>query len=259
MAYSMILQSVLNRVTTITLNRPEKRNALNAEMVRELQEAFDNAGHDVDTKIIHFRANGPAFSAGADIEYLQQLQRNSYEENLADSRALMRLFHTIYKCPKPVIAIVNGPAIAGGCGLVTVCDFVIAVDNAQFGYSEVKIGFVPSLVMIFLVKRVGEAMARRMLLTGERLSASKAERIGLVGQAVSAGRVEKEVDALTEALLAEASPQSLKRIKFMFDKLTGLTLEDALDFAAVQNAEARSTEDFRNGIDSFLKRVKVTW
>lgn len=259
MSYASILVQTSNRVTTVTLNRPEKRNALNPQLISELQSAFDNIAEDTDTKVVHLRANGPAFSAGADLEYLKSLQANSYEDNLADSRQLMRLLHGMYSCPKPLIAIVNGPAIAGGCGLVTVCDFALASHEAEFGYSEVKIGFVPALVMIFLVKRVGESTARRLLLTGDLISANEAQQVGLITKSASTGDLEQEVSTLTEQLLTQTSGQSVRRIKKMFDNLTGLSLGDALNYAAIQNAETRSTVDCKKGIDSFLSKVKPSW
>lgn len=255
----IVLTRVEGRLAILTLNRPEKRNALNDEMIHALQIAFEEAGANDDVKLIQLRAAGKAFSAGADLEYLQRLQANSYEENLADSRYLMKLLLTIYTSAKPVVAVVQGPALAGGCGLVTVCDFAIASTEAEFGYPEVRIGFVPALVMIFLVKRVGEGTARRLFLTGDSIGANEARQAGLITTVAEAGLLEDEVARLTAHLLSSTSSQSVRRIKKMLGEITGLSLPDALNYAAIQNAEARSTEDCKRGIESFLKKVKLEW
>ncbi|HEY9257763.1 enoyl-CoA hydratase-related protein, partial [Chitinophaga sp.] len=150
MAFSFLQYTVAERIATIALNRPEKRNALNGQLVAELREAFRTAAADEAVKVVILKGNGEAFCAGADLEYLQQLQKNTYAENLTDSRELMQLFREIYDLDKMVIAQVEGHAIAGGCGLVTLCDLSYAVPEALLGYTEVKIGFIPALVAVFL-------------------------------------------------------------------------------------------------------------
>ncbi|HWA36104.1 MAG TPA: enoyl-CoA hydratase/isomerase family protein, partial [Cyclobacteriaceae bacterium] len=161
---------VADRVGYITLNRPEKRNALNQEMVSELEAAFQKASSDDSAKVIVLRARGEAFCAGADLGYLQQLQKYSYEENLADSSHLKELFFLIYTLNKVVIAEVQGAALAGGCGLAAVCDFVFTVPEAKFGYTEVKIGFIPAIVTVFLLRKIGESRAKELLLSGSLIS-----------------------------------------------------------------------------------------
>jgi len=148
------------RIGTITINRPEKRNALNFEIVQELKIALEMAANDADCKVIVLRAEGKAFCAGADLEYIQTLQNNTFEENLQDSGHLRELFQQIYLHEKVIIAQIQGHALAGGCGLASVCDFSFAVPEAKFGYTEVKIGFVPAIVMVFLIRKIGEAKAR---------------------------------------------------------------------------------------------------
>jgi len=175
-----IRYEVNNRIGYITLNRPEKRNALNEEMVMHLQEAFTKAENDASVKIIVLRANGDAFCAGADLAYLQQLQKNSFEENLADSRNLMQLFKQIYSLKKVVIAQVEGHAIAGGGGLAAVCDFVFAVPEAKFGFTEVKIGFIPAIISVFILRKLGEAIAKKLLLTGSLFDAETMKNYFLV-------------------------------------------------------------------------------
>src|SRR5689334_9069020 len=166
-------------IGTITLSRPEKRNALSFELVSELKAAFTALEMDATVKIIILKAQGEAFCAGADLGYLQQLQHFSFEENLADSNHLKELFLQIYTLKKVVIAQVQGHALAGGCGLATVCDFSFTVPEAKFGYTEVKIGFIPAIVMIFLLRKIGEARSKQLLLSGELITADDAMRLSL--------------------------------------------------------------------------------
>lgn len=248
-----------DRIAYITLNRPGKRNALNDEMVKLLKKAFVQASVDPEAKVIVLRAEGKVFSAGADLEYLQQLQTNTFEENLWDSNRLRELFQMIYTHDKVVVAQVQGHAIAGGCGLATVCDFVIAQKEAMFGYSEVHIGFVPAIVMVYLLRRIGEGAARDLLLSGQLIDADKALILGLVNQVVSADKLEQRVKEFTQMLVSENSAQSMQRTKAMIGRVQDLALGAALDFAADQNARARSTKDCQQGITAFLDKVPIKW
>ncbi|MFN3315295.1 MAG: enoyl-CoA hydratase/isomerase family protein, partial [Raineya sp.] len=174
------------RIAYITLNRPDKRNALNFQVVEQLKQAFWKAKEDETAKVVVLRAEGKVFCAGADLEYLQTLQKNTFEENLADSSHLKELFELIYTHPKIVIAQIHGHAIAGGAGLATVCDFSYSVPDAQFGYTEVKIGFIPAIVMVFLLRKIGEGRAKELLLSGDLISAQKAQEFGLINYIVDA-------------------------------------------------------------------------
>src|SRR6187402_3023831 len=187
--------SVKNRKAFIVLNRPEKRNALSHELVAELKEAFQQAENDDKVKVVILKANGEAFCAGADLAYLQQLQNFSHEENLADSNHLKELFLQIYTLKKVVIAQVQGHALAGGCGLATVCDFVFAVPEAKFGYTEVKIGFIPAIVMVFLIRKIGEGKAKELLMTGDLIKAEEAIYYGIVNKIVSKEKLHDHVRA----------------------------------------------------------------
>ena len=256
---SLITYSVENRVGTITLNRPEKRNALNQEMVEALKETFTKAAEDQQAKVIVLRANGEAFCAGADLNYLQQLQKFSYEENLADSRSLMQLYYLIYSLPKVVIACVEGHALAGGSGLVTVCDMAFSIPEAKFGYTEVRIGFIPALVSTFLIRKIGEGKARDLLLTGRIIMAAEAATLGLINRVVPRESMDAEVKLLTDQLLINASAQSLGATKKLVDQVQGQPLMDALEHAARENAAARATEDCKRGIASFLEKKELRW
>lgn len=248
-----------NRIATITLNRPEKRNALNFQVVAELKEAFQRAANDTAVKVVILKATGKVFCAGADLGYLQELQRNTYEENLADSNNLKALLLKIYAHPKVVIAQVHGHAIAGGCGLVSVCDFIFTVPEAGFGYTEVKIGFVPAIVMPFLIRRIGEGRAKALLLTGEWITAERAFDIGLVNKVVDAKELEKAVQDFALTMCKSNSGQSMAMTKEMIAVIQGMNLEEGTAYAAMMNAKARNTEDCQRGIAAFLNKETLDW
>lgn len=255
----LILYDTGDRTATITLNRPEKRNALSFELVAELKEAFQKAAYDPKVKVIILKAEGASFCAGADIAYLQQLQANTYEENLEDSEHLKSLFEMIYTLPKVVIAQVQGHAIAGGCGLATVCDLVYAVPEARFGYTEVKIGFIPAIVMVFLVRKLGDARARELLLTGELIDAARACELGIVNEVVPAEGLAQKVQQVADLLITSNSGQSMGMTKQMMAEVQQMSIVDALQYAAEQNAVARSTQDCKRGIAAFLNKEKISW
>jgi methylglutaconyl-CoA hydratase len=248
-----------NRIAFITLNRPEKRNALSYELVTELTEAFDRAEKDTLAKVIVLAARGEAFCAGADLGYLQQLQNNTYEENLADSQHLKKLFEKIYGSGKVVIAQVQGHALAGGCGLATVCDFVFSVPEAKFGYTEVKIGFIPAIVMFFALRKIGESKAKELLLRGDLISADEAQKIGLVQYVVQAQHLENTVLDFATKLITTNSGHSMKLTKQMIAHVQSMSMEQALNYAAEMNAQARASADCKRGIAAFLNKEKISW
>jgi methylglutaconyl-CoA hydratase len=248
-----------NRVAYITLNRPEKRNALNPEMVTLLNENLDKAALDNECKVVVLQSMGDAFCAGADLAYLQQLQQNSYDENLADSEHLMRMFKRIYQHPKMIIAKIQGHALAGGCGLATVCDYSIAVPEAKFGYTEVKIGFIPAIVKVFLIRKIGEGKAREILLTGQVFDALRALNLGLINEVVSADELDHRIQEFAEQICLQTSAQSIALTKEMIDEVQNKTLDEALNYAATMNAKARATVDCKKGIQSFLNKEPLSW
>jgi methylglutaconyl-CoA hydratase len=256
---NLILYHIQDKIAYITLNRPEKRNALSAELVTELKNAFKQANDDSNVKVIVLKAEGKVFCAGADLGYLQQLQKNTFEENLADSQHLKELFWQIYTLPKPIIAQVQGHAIAGGCGLAAVCDFVFTVDSAKFGYTEVKIGFIPAIVMVFLLRKIGEGRAKELLLSGELIEAKIAWQYGLVNELVPENELENRVLAFAKKICLENSTQAMATTKTMMHELYAMNLPDALQYAAQQNAKARESADCKKGIASFLNKEKIVW
>jgi methylglutaconyl-CoA hydratase len=260
MEYTRIAYAVSDRIATITLNRPGKRNALDDTMVAELTAAFSAAGRDAVVKVVAVKAEGSAFCAGADLEYLQRISTFDLEEHRADARRFANLFRFVYELRKPVIAVVQGPALAGGAGLASVCDFVVASrEHARFGYTEVQIGFLPAIVLIFLIKRVGEGKARELVLSGNILSADDAQRIGLATLSVPHADLEETVDHLCEELLSRNSLISMGLCKEMFSKLHGLSFLDALDFATNMNAAARMTQECQQGVEAFLAKKPMVW
>ncbi len=246
-------------VLTLTLARPETRNALSADLVAALSDALAEAAQDDSLRVVVLAGAGSVFSAGADLAALKALRDASFEDNLADSERLGRLFEAILRHPKPVVARVHGHAIAGGCGLAAACDFSIAAHSATLGFSEVRIGFVPALVATFVTRKVGETAARDLFLRGHRVDAEEAARIGLVTQCVPDDRLDAELDALCQELATETSASAVALTKTLLADLPGRSLSDALQHAAALNARARATADCRAGVDAFLTKTPAPW
>lgn len=247
------------QVQTIRLNRPDKRNALNAGLVTALKESLSAAEEAENVRVVVLTGNGSAFSAGADLASLQALRESSPLDNEEDSRHLAELFRQIYQHPKPVIAQVNGHAIGGGCGLAAVCDFSFVAEDAKLGFSEVRIGFVPAIVMVFVRRKLGEAAARDLLLRGRLVTAAQASEVGLVSRAVPTGRLDEEVRDLARELATETSESAVALTKRMLAQLPGMGFEEAMDYAVQMNAFARGTDDCQAGVDAFLNDEDPPW
>lgn len=251
----MVTREIENGIGIITMRRAEKRNALGPELVAALHEAIREFGSSNDVRVIILRGDGPAFCAGADLAYLQKISENSVLENLDDSTALKDMLLSIVTCPKPVIAEVHGPAIAGGCGLASVCDIVIAGrQGASFGYSEVRIGFVPAIVLVFLLRKIGDTQARRLVLSAENIDADTAHRIGLVTDVVDDVGLREYVLRLATAMAKNGS-DAMALTKRMLTSLHGMSLEAGLDHATAINALARQTDECRDGIAKFVNKT----
>lgn len=254
-----VLANREGRVLTLTLSRPDKRNALNAELVAALSARLAEAARDADIRVVVLTGEGRVFSAGADLAALEALQTAGAEENLADSARLAALFEAIYRHPKPVVAMVNGHAIAGGAGLAAVCDLSIASDEARFGFTEVRIGFVPAIVSVFLLRKLGEAAARDLMLRGHLVSASRAAEIGLITESVPAARLADRVREVADELARETSASAIALTKKLLADVPGMGFREALDHAVQTNALARGTDDCRAGIAAFLAREDPPW
>jgi methylglutaconyl-CoA hydratase len=244
-------------VPTITLSRPEKRNAISRAMIDELiavLEEFETGA----TRVVILTGAGKAFCAGMDLEALSAIAAYSPEENLEDSRRMARLFRSLYFFPKPLIAAVNGPAIAGGTGIAAMCDFTLSVPEAKFGYTEVKIGFIPALVSIFLRRQIGEKRARDLLLTGRVFDAAEAVALGLVNEIVPADKLMTRARELADSLLA-ASPTSLIRTKLLLRRCAEVEIDREIELAVQENANIRASADFKEGLAAFLEKRPPKW
>jgi methylglutaconyl-CoA hydratase len=257
MPYNTIQLTYDTGVATITLNRPEKRNAISFELIDDLLQALDDVVK-LPAQVLILTGAGKAFCSGMDLENLKALIGRSPEQNLKDSQTMVRLFRSLYEFPKVTIAAVNGAAIAGGTGLALLCDFTLAVPDAKFGYTEVRIGFVPAIVSTFLLRQVGEKQARDLLLTGRIIAAEEAARMGLVNEVVAPEKLMQRARELA-AQLMENSPLSLRMTKRLLNEHARADLDVHIEAAVRENAAIRSTADFREGITSFLEKRKPRW
>ena len=248
----MIKSEVRNNTGLITFNRPEKRNALNPEMSSLIREKLGEFALDGNIKAVILTGEGTSFCAGADLSWLNKIKDYSSVRNEEDTEGVAELFLTIYDYPKPVIAAVNGPAVGGGCGLASVCDFVIAdTKEAKFGYTEVKIGFIPAIVSIFLIKKIGEGKAKQLLLTGDIIESEKALQLGLVDYL--SDNVVKDAFSFAEKLNANSS-YSMSLTKDLIRNISNMNVHDAVNYSIRLNAISRSSEDFKIGINKFLNK-----
>ena len=250
----MIRYNVEPPVGVITLDRPDQRNALDSEMVGELMEACRAAETDPRCRVILLRAEGPAFCAGMDLSALQTMLSQSYEANLEDSRRLAAVFERLWSFPKPTVAAVQGAALGGGCGLAAICDVTLTAPDAMLGFPEVRIGFVPAIVSVFLVRLVGHAHARDLLLTGRRMTGAEAHRIGLVNEVVSFDALDRRAREVAQELAAN-SPQAMAATKRLLPAISQAELEQA----CVANAKARATDDCREGVRAFMEKRAPSW
>lgn len=257
MTYKTIQIAYHSGIATITLNRPEKRNAISFELIDDLLRALKEV-ETSDALVLIVTGAGRAFSSGMDLDNLKQLIGRSPEQNLKDSETMVRLFRSLYEFPKVTIAAVNGAAIAGGTGLALLCDFTLAVPEAKFGYTEVRIGFVPAIVSTFLLRQVGEKQGRDLLLTGRIIGAEEAARMGLVNEIVAPENLMSRARELAK-LLIENSPASLRATKKLLNDHARAELDAQIEAAVRENAAVRNTADFREGIASFLEKRKPVW
>lgn len=257
MAYETLKVERDGELALLTFNRPEKRNAISAPMIEEILAALDEI-EDASARVGILTGAGSAFCAGMDLEDLRKLADQSAEKNLEDSRRMAGLFRRIYTFPKPLIAAVNGHAIAGGCGLATLCDFTLSVPTAKFGYTEARIGFLPALVSVFLLRQVGEKAARDLLLTGRLVEAGEARRMGLVTEIVPREELLPRSRELAGTLVAN-SPASVIRAKLLMLSYTAAEMDRELEMAIEANASIRHTSDFREGLSAFLEKRPPKW
>ena len=255
--FNNILTESANGVKTITLNRPDKRNAMSPALIEELTVALREA-ETCDCGVVILTGAGPAFCAGLDMEHLETMNARTPQEHRRDSENMAVVLRTLYDFPKPTIAAVNGPAIAGGMALATIPDFTLAAPEAKFGYTEVRVGFIPAIVASFLMRQVGELRTRELLLSGRILKAQEALQLGLVTQIVEQNDLLPSAHALAQTLLLN-SPQAMYAVKCLLRKHAKRRLDEEIAEAIDVNALQRSAEDFKEGVLAFKQHRRAEW
>lgn len=256
----MLKSDIAGPVATLTLDRPAVHNAFNDELISRITGAIEELGTNSSVRVIVLRANGPSFSAGGDLNWMKRAATYTAEENLKDARAGANMFLAVTRCPKPVLARVQGRALGGGSGLVACCDMAVAVNSAEFGFPEVKIGLLPAIIGPFVITRIGVANAREYFLTGSRFSASRAREIGLIQHVASnEPEMDRVIDSWTAELLA-ASPAAIAAAKKLISDVSNRPIDSAvMDIAAKSIADARVGPDGRAGVEAFLSRSTPPW
>jgi methylglutaconyl-CoA hydratase len=257
-AYETILLSREGKVARVWLNRPGIHNAFNGVMIRELIAAFGAIAHDDGIRCVVLSGKGKSFCAGADLNWMREVIKYSFEQNLEESLQIAELHYQVYSLPKPTIARVNGTAIGGGTGFLSACDIVAASAEAKFGLSEVKMGLVPAAIAPYVMRRIGENNARQYFLTGERFDAQRACNIGLVNIVVPAEKLDEKVDEIARSLLS-SGPEALARCKELLQRVPGMGFDEAKAFTARMIAELRVSREGQEGMSAFLEKRKPKW
>ncbi len=258
MSEAAILTAVSDGVGTITLNRPAVHNAFNDAVIAELTATFRRMGEDPAVRFVVLRGNGPSFSAGGDIAWMRRMAGHSFDENLADARALAAMMQTLNTLPKPTLALVHGAALGGGVGLIACCDIAVAADVATFTLSEVRLGLIPAVISPFVVQAIGPRAARRYFLTAERISAQEAHRLGLVHEVVPAGLLDAAAARLI-AQLRTGGPNAQAAGKDLIFAVAGKPAQDVSELTARRIAEGRASPEGREGVTAFLDKRKPAW
>ncbi len=259
MDYETLTVAIKYKVATVTLNRPDVRNAFNEFTIAELSLAFNELGRNDDVRAIVLAANGPAFCAGADLNWMKKMAGYSHAENAEDAEKLADMLRTIYLCPKPVVAKVQGDCYAGGMGLVAACDIAVSSNGASYCLSEVKLGLIPATISPYVIKAMGENAARRYFLTAEKFTAQEAHRIGFVHDIVGADALDAHVDSIVKSLVT-SSPNAVREAKVLVREVTGKAVDSALVVDTAERiANIRSSDEGREGVASFLEKRKPSW
>ncbi len=246
-------------VVTVTLNRAEIHNAFNDELIAALTQTFHQLSDEVTVRVVVLTGNGRSFCAGADLNWMKKMVNYSFEENIADSRKLAGLFHAINRCKKPVIARVQGAALGGGVGLVAACDYVVAVERAKFGFTEVRLGIIPAVISPFVIEKIGVGNARAFFLSGMRFSAGKAEKMGLVHEVVTD---EKELDIAIEQQIQEyliAAPNAVSEAKELIRQVVDRGSKECHEYTYQQIAKLRISTEGQEGMNALLEKRKPNW
>ena len=258
MSYTTITYEKDDRIARVTFNRPEIHNAFNWIVITEMAQVFLEIEKDDDIRVVLLTGKGKSFCAGADLNWMRGVIKQSFEENLAESNALADLFHQIYTFKRPVIGRINGAAIGGGTGFVAVCDIAIAARSAKFSFSEVKIGVVPACIGPYVVKKMGEGKARELFITGERMNGDRAYEVGLVNKVVDDEQLDAEVNSLVRSVLS-SGPEAVAMAKRLVSEVPGMTQDEYKPFTAEMIARLRISDEGQEGMDAFLSKRKPKW
>ena len=257
-AYENIIYSKEDRIARVVFNRPEVHNAFNTQMIGEIDDAFNKIMSDESVRVVILTGAGKSFCAGADINWMREIIRFSYEQNLKESLQLAEVLHKIYTLPKPTIARINGTTIGGGNGFLSACDISVASEEARFGLSEVKIGLVPAAISPYVIHRIGESKAREYFLTGRRVSARRALEIGLVNEVVPLDKLEEAVQEIAELLLT-SGPEAVAACKELIYRTIRMSFEEVKKFTAEMIANLRISPEGQEGMAAFLEKRKPKW
>lgn len=256
--FETILAAKADSVFRITMNRPQVHNAFNATMIGELAHAFHSARVDEDVRVVVLTGAGKSFCAGADLNWMREIVRYSYEQNLGESLQVAELMKSIYELPKPTVARVNGAVIGGGTGLLSACDIAVASEKARFGLSEIKIGLIPAAIGPYVIRRIGESAAHELFLTGERFDARRALDVGLVNKVIPHETLDDKTDEVVRLLLGSA-PEAMAKCKELLQRVPTMTLEEAKGYTAEMIARLRVSPEGQEGMASFLEKRKPRW
>ena len=258
MKYETIKIKEEGKTATIILNRPEVHNAMNEKLMRELTSCFKDLSKNENIRIIILTGEGKSFCAGADLNWMKKMVNYSREENIEDSQLLTDLYESIYNCPKPVLARVNGHAFGGGIGLFAACDIVIAVQGCKFAFSEVKLGIIPAVISTYVGRRMNISTMRRLFLTGERFDSDYAKEIGLVDYVTTKEEIDDTIKKYVD-LLFSSGPNAIKEVKILLDKYEKMSIEDYKKFTIEKISELRVSKEGQEGINAFLEKRKSNW
>ena len=258
MNYTTINYEKTDRIARVTFCRPEIHNAFNSTMIAEMTDVFAEIEKDDDIRVVLLTGEGKSFCAGADLNWMRDVIKQTFDENLAESNALAECFYRIYSCRRPVIGRINGAAIGGGTGFVAVCDIAIAARSAKFSFSEVKIGVVPACIGPYVIKKMGEGKARELFITGERMNADRACEVGLVNKTVDDDQLDAEVDALVNSVLS-SGPEAVAMAKKLVSDVPDMTADKFKPYTAEMIAKLRVSDEGQEGMDAFLNKRKPNW
>lgn len=258
MNYTTLTYTSTGPVANVFFNRPDIHNAFNATVITEMLDCFTHIGKDKSIRVVVLSGTGKSFCAGADLNWMRGVAKQSFDENLGEANSLARLFYTIYSLRQPVIARVNGAAIGGGTGFVAVCDFAIAAESAKFSFSEVKIGVVPACIGPYVVKKIGEGKSRELFITGERMGASRAHEVGLVNRVVADDQLDPSVSEYVNAILS-SGPEAVAMAKQLIGAVPTMAPEEFMPYTAEMIAKLRISPEGQEGMDAFLNKRTPNW